>query len=174
MSRTGGSKWSTSLNDEKLCPAAQANASLLRRVQDCWQNRVVPRTSMHDLLFTLVGVPYPFRRSLRVADEGEFEFRLLDHDELQKAERCGVEDDAVEILDRLLGGLTASAWLPISRLGVLCLPPAGRRAPGSGNLSRWLNSTISASQYGTRLVRCASTAKRSGSRGWSARRSTAS
>jgi hypothetical protein len=22
--------------------------------------------------------------------------------------------------------------LPISRLGVLCLPPAGRRAPGSG------------------------------------------
>ena len=97
------------LERREAVPAAQANASLLRRVQDRWQNRVVPRTSMHDLLFTLVGDPYPFRRSLRVAYEGEFEFRLLDHDELQKAERCGVEDDAVEILDRLLGELTASA-----------------------------------------------------------------
>ena len=62
-------------------PAAQANAELLASVGATWNGRVVPRTSMHDLLFTRPGDDYPFEEQVRVAwADGVFTFTLQAED----------------------------------------------------------------------------------------------
>ena len=49
-----------SLLERSMVPAAQAAGRLLASARAHWEGRVVPRTSMHDLLFTVPGYPYPF------------------------------------------------------------------------------------------------------------------
>ena len=59
------------LRNRHCVPAAQANADLLEGAGATWTGRVVPRTSMPDLLFTRPGEGYPFEEQVRVvwADE---------------------------------------------------------------------------------------------------------
>jgi hypothetical protein len=49
------------LRGREAMPAALANADLLATIEADWVRRVIPRTSMNDLLFTLPDDPYPFR-----------------------------------------------------------------------------------------------------------------
>jgi hypothetical protein len=85
-------------------PAALATGGLLNRARR-WQGRVVPRTSMHDLLFTTPGEEYPFARQLRVSwKDGSFEFWLLIHD-AEAARELVAQDHADEALDRYLARL---------------------------------------------------------------------
>jgi hypothetical protein len=67
-----------SLRGRSRVPAALANAELLAHAGARWRGQVVPRTSMHELLFTRPGDGYPFPRAVRVAVEDDgFEFRLI-------------------------------------------------------------------------------------------------
>jgi hypothetical protein len=56
----------TFLSSLTKIPAALATGRLLAQAQERWGERVIPRTSMHDLLFTLPGHEYPFAEVLRV------------------------------------------------------------------------------------------------------------
>jgi hypothetical protein len=69
---------------------ALANAALLASVRSDWEDQVVARTSMHDLLFTLPDEEFPWDASLRVsAVEGGFEFTLhKPHGHLAAQEHC--------------------------------------------------------------------------------------
>jgi len=100
------SDWSTSvdaLRRRGAVPAAQATASLLERAEARWLGRVVARTSMHDLLFTLPGDVHPFTESVRVAwDEHGYEFHLfVEHGKVKAADRCS-EANAEAVLDAFL------------------------------------------------------------------------
>jgi len=55
-----------SLYSHEDVPAAMAGGRLLAGAENRWERRVVARTSMHDLLFTLPGEPYPFAHEVRV------------------------------------------------------------------------------------------------------------
>jgi hypothetical protein len=88
-------------------PAALATGGLLNRARS-WEGRVVPRTSMHDLLFTMPGEEYPFAHQLRVSwKDGAFEFWLLVRDSEVAREQVSA-DDADEALDRYLVRLVAA------------------------------------------------------------------
>jgi hypothetical protein len=88
-------------------PAALATVRLLARAEERWGGRVVPRTSMHDPLFTLPGHDYPFTESLRVAwANGVYELTLLFGDVVDAAETVE-EDAAPNALDDLLERLVA-------------------------------------------------------------------
>lgn len=95
-------------------PAAQAMGRLLAQAEGAWHGRVVPRTSMHDLLFTIPGDPYPFSTEVRVSwSEGLVDLRLISARErvrvLVTADRCR-EATAPAVLDsfllQLVGGET--------------------------------------------------------------------
>jgi len=57
------------LRSRTSVPAALANADLLGRVAAEVGANIVPRSSMHDLLFTVRGQDYPFTDSVRVSAE---------------------------------------------------------------------------------------------------------
>jgi hypothetical protein len=83
-------------------PAALANADLLEQAQERWAGKVIPRTSMHDLLFTMPDDPYPWQQDLRVsAIEGAFEFRFSRDGLLVTADRA-TAPNAPAVLDALL------------------------------------------------------------------------
>jgi hypothetical protein len=85
-----------------MVPAAQANAGLLAEAQTRWEGRVVARTSMHDLLFTVPGQAYPFRSSVRVHwEEDVYEFTLVAGGGLVTADRC-FQANALAVLDAFL------------------------------------------------------------------------
>lgn len=72
-----------------------------------WSQRVVSRTSMHDLLFTLPGDDYPFASEVRVSWNGEaFEYTLLRRRLLVTADKCH-EERASQVLDAFLEQLLA-------------------------------------------------------------------
>jgi hypothetical protein len=69
-----------SLRRRTAVTAALVNADLLEGAESRWRGQVIPRTSMHDLLFTRPGDEYPFERSVRVAfnpDDETFAFTLM-------------------------------------------------------------------------------------------------
>lgn len=83
--------WDAVLNlrDRDAVPAAQANADLLVSMEADWDGKVVSRTSMHDLLFTLPGDPYPFRADVRVHwIDDVFEITLARQGLVVAADRC--------------------------------------------------------------------------------------
>jgi hypothetical protein len=87
--------------------AAQHTADLLDTAASRWSERLVSRTSMHDLLFTLPGDDYPFSSSLRVSWTADtFEFTLHRGDQLVSADRCH-EDKALDVLVAFLEQLTS-------------------------------------------------------------------
>lgn len=66
-----------SLREREGVPAALMNAELLADAEARRDGRVVSRSSMHDLLFTRPGDPFPFPMSVRVIADGDvFEFQL--------------------------------------------------------------------------------------------------
>ena len=70
-------------------PSALATADLLEQAEARWTGKVVPRTSMHDLWFTLPGDPYPWSKDLRVsAIAGGFEYKLSRDGKLISADRA--------------------------------------------------------------------------------------
>lgn len=89
-------------------PGAQANADLLGGAEAAWSGRVVPRTSMCDLLFTLPGDPYPFAADLRVTWENDvFELRFFRGGLLVSVDRCRAQN-APSVLGAFLRQLTAT------------------------------------------------------------------
>jgi hypothetical protein len=84
----------------------EANARLLALAQPTWEGRVIPRTSMTDLLFTIPGDVYPFTETVRVSwSDGAFEFRLTaERGKLVTADRC-FEPSASAALDSFLSQL---------------------------------------------------------------------
>lgn len=89
--------------------AALVNADLLESARARWDGVVVARTSMHDLLFTLPGDPYPFERNVRVSWlNGTFEFRLIRNGLLVTADRCH-ELNSRLVLDSFLAQLAGGA-----------------------------------------------------------------
>jgi hypothetical protein len=105
-------EWGDVVNDLKGrtgVPAALVNAGLLESVRERWDGVVVARTSMHDLLFTLPGDPYPFAGAVRVSWlDGTFEFRLIRNSLLVTADRCR-EPNAGLLLDSFLAQLAGGA-----------------------------------------------------------------
>jgi hypothetical protein len=98
--------WDTSLGllaRRSHVPAAAATAALLARARSKWEGRVVPRTSMDDLLFTLPGDEYPFEESVRVSwQDGIYEFWLhVEKVQLLTADRCR-ENHSSAVLDSFL------------------------------------------------------------------------
>ena len=98
--------WSSSaaaLLGRDAVPAAQATGSLLERAEERWKGRVVPRTSMHDLLFTVPGDCYPFVDTVRVAWEGGvYRFTLsVERGKVLAQDACG-EPKADAVLDAFL------------------------------------------------------------------------
>jgi hypothetical protein len=58
--------------------ASVSNAGLLQQAKGRWDGKVVARTSMHDLLFTLPNKAYPWHTTVEVSyAEGVFEFQLV-------------------------------------------------------------------------------------------------
>lgn len=94
-----------SLRDRSSVPAALAMGALLAEAKPRWEGRVVPRTSMHDLLFTVPGYPYPFEDSVRVAwADGVFTFSLVEGGAVRTADHCHSEN-ASGVLDAFLAQL---------------------------------------------------------------------
>lgn len=94
-----------SLLSRSSVPAALAVGSLLADAQPRWGGRVVPRTSMHDLLFTVPGYPYPFEDSVRVTwADGVFTFSLVEGGAVRTADHCHSEN-APRVLDAFLAQL---------------------------------------------------------------------
>jgi len=92
----------SSLLGRSAVPAAQATGRLLDSARGRWEGRVVPRTSMHDLLFTVPGYPYPFEDSVRVAwSDDVFTFTLIVSSALQSADRARA-GSAPAVLDSFL------------------------------------------------------------------------
>jgi len=92
------------LRDINRVPSALANAELLNGARERWSGRVIPRTSMHDLLFTRPGDEYPFARTVRVASESEafrFELRAGFPSVLVTADRA-TREKAPVVLDAFL------------------------------------------------------------------------
>jgi len=88
-------------------PAAEVTADLLESVLADWQDRVVARTSMHDLLFTKLGQGYPWKAQVRASAVGNvFEFQLLRGQHLVTADRCH-RDNAEAVLRSFLAQLEA-------------------------------------------------------------------
>ena len=99
-------------------PAALANADLLSDARRQWCDRLVARTSMHDLLFTRPGDAYPFPVFVRVsAADDVFGFQLRQQDLLVTADRA-TQPNALSVLNAFLMQLdTGSAPgtdLPVS------------------------------------------------------------
>jgi hypothetical protein len=83
-------------------PAALANADLLSDAQPRWGERVVARTSMHDLLFTRRGDEYPFPVTVRVSvDADVYKFELRRDWLLVTADRAR-QENALIVLDAFL------------------------------------------------------------------------
>ena len=79
--------------------AAAHTADLLDSAESRWNDRVIPRTSMHDLLFTVPGDDYPFAAQVRVSwSDDAYEFRLSRGSILVAADRCH-EQNALNLLD---------------------------------------------------------------------------
>jgi hypothetical protein len=94
-----------SLLGRSSVPAALAAGTLLAEAKPRWLGRVVPRTSMHDLLFTVPGYPYPFEDSVRVAwADGVFTFSLVEGGAVRTADHCHSEN-APSVLDAFLAQL---------------------------------------------------------------------
>jgi hypothetical protein len=51
-------------------PGALATAALLKSVRNDWEDRVIARTSMHDLLLTLPNQGFPWEADVRVSARG--------------------------------------------------------------------------------------------------------
>ena len=90
-------------------PAALVNSELLESARARWDGVVVARTSMHDLLFTLPGDPYPFEGNVRVSWlDGTFEFRLFRNGLIITADRCSELNSSL-VLDSFLAQLALGA-----------------------------------------------------------------
>jgi hypothetical protein len=89
--------------------AAAATADLLRQAAPKWEGKVVPRTSMLDLLFTLPDDPFPWQKEVRVshAPLGVFEFQLVRDQLLVTADRATTVNAPV-VLDAFLMQLCAT------------------------------------------------------------------
>lgn len=97
----------TYLRNLTTVPAAQANAVLADGAGTAWDGKVICRSSMHDLLFTLPGDDYPWRADIRVSwIDGVFEVRLERGGLLVTADRCRDEMSQV-LLDSFLHQLVA-------------------------------------------------------------------
>src|ERR1700674_3300350 len=106
------SEWGEVVKDLKgrtSVAAALVNADLLESARARWDGVVVARTSMHDLLFTLPGDPYPFDGAVRVSWlDGTFEFRLTRKGLEIAADRCR-EPNSRLVLDSFLTQLAGGA-----------------------------------------------------------------
>ena len=106
------SPWESTLalfQEMERVPAAVATGDLLRQAEDRWEGKVVPRTSMLDLLFTLPGEAFPWRTTVRVSHvEGVFDFQLVRDGHLVTADRAG-DTNAPVVLDAFLMQLSAHA-----------------------------------------------------------------
>lgn len=105
-------KWADVVKDLKgrtNVPAALVNADLLESARARWDGVAVARTSMHDLLFTLPGDPFPFAGAVRVSWlDGVFEFRLFRNGLQVTADRCR-EPNSRLVLDSFLAQLAGDS-----------------------------------------------------------------
>lgn len=71
-------------------PSALEMADLLEAARSRWEGRVVQRTSMHDLLFTVPGDDHPLETTVRVSwnDDDVVELQLAAQGLLVTADRC--------------------------------------------------------------------------------------
>jgi hypothetical protein len=90
-------------------PGAIATADLLERARPSWENKVVARTSMLDLLFTRPEEAFPWAVTVRVERVGEdaFQFELVRDYHLITADRA-TDENALAVLDAFLMQLTAT------------------------------------------------------------------
>ena len=97
------------LRDLPHLPGAIATADLLERARPAWERKVVARTSMHDLLFTLPEDEFPWHATVRVGKTSEdaFEFQLVRDGHLITADRAA-DDTAPAVLDAFLMQLTGA------------------------------------------------------------------
>jgi hypothetical protein len=76
-------------------PGALATAALLKSVRNDWEDRVIARTSMHDLLLTLPNQGFPWEADVRVsARGGDFEFTLHGKEGVVATDHRGAADGA--------------------------------------------------------------------------------
>ena len=95
------------LRSRNQVPAAQANATLLGSAQTEWDGSVVARTSMHDLLFTMLNDDYPWQAHALVKwNDHVFEFQLWRKGLLVTADRCRAEN-SLAVLGAFLHQLVA-------------------------------------------------------------------
>jgi len=91
-----------SLRSRDRVPAALANADLLSDARPDWCDRLVARTSMHDLLFTRPGDEYPFSATVRVSADGDiYQFELRRKGVLVTADRA-TRQNALAVLSAFL------------------------------------------------------------------------
>ena len=91
-----------SLRSLDRVPAALANADLLSDARPQWSDRLVARTSMHDLWFTRPEDVYPFPVFVKVSTaHGVFEFQLLEDWRLVTADRA-TRRNALDVLNAFL------------------------------------------------------------------------
>ncbi len=88
-------------------PAARAAGALLGEAKERWEGRVVPRTSMHDLLFTVPGYLFPFEEFVRASwADHVFTVSLMEGPVVRTADRCRLEN-AAAVLDAHLAQLVS-------------------------------------------------------------------
>lgn len=93
---------------------AVANGRLLQAMDPSWHSRVVPRTSMHDLLFTPpADLRYPFGQSVRVSWSDEvYTMELRNEVDVVTGDKCREPNAPLvlaALLSQLVGGETAIA-----------------------------------------------------------------
>jgi hypothetical protein len=104
---TGEPFWQSSAALLRTVPIATPLADLLEDAEQRWRGRVVPRTSMADLFFTLPHhIPWRAKVNVSVRHEG-FEFQLFEEDAVISHLR-GQQDEAPRVLDAFLTRLIAS------------------------------------------------------------------
>lgn len=93
----------TSLVRLSTVPAARALGALLADAGERWEGRVVPLTSMHDLVFTVPGQSYPFEALVNVSWKDDvFTIRLEERGGLVRAADHCREANAPAVLDAFL------------------------------------------------------------------------
>jgi len=92
-------------------PAALANATTLLAATPQWSQRLVARTSVHDLLFTLPGDDYPFRSQVRVQWAAGTSTILRWQDDALAEETNAEADNVDRVLDAVLERLATTALI---------------------------------------------------------------
>ena len=100
--------WDETLKVLNQVPIAAPTAVLLKRAETKWRDKVIPRSSMADVFFTLPDERFPWRNIVRVSRNSPTRFEIqLSLEEVPIRIDRATEADAPAMLDAFLTELTA-------------------------------------------------------------------